>query len=82
MRGCYMIAKVSDNEKSSEVFDVWSEDTKQDAFFFASIHLVEAKALCRKVGKGVIICQGGLNFWGAIMIKDTHFQYASYCTYL
>jgi len=47
-----MIAKVSDNEKSSEVFDVWSEDTKQDAFFSASIHLVEAKALHGKGEKG------------------------------
>lgn len=31
-----MLAKVSENEKNSEVFDLWSEDTKQDAFFTQS----------------------------------------------
>ena len=31
--GCYVIAQVTENEKSSEVFDLWSEGTKQDAFF-------------------------------------------------
>lgn len=36
LHGCYVIAQVTENEKSSEVFDVWSEDTKQDAFFTQS----------------------------------------------
>lgn len=34
--GCYVIAKVGDIEKSSEVLDLWSNDTKQDAFFTQS----------------------------------------------
>ena len=33
---CYVVAQVAENEKSSEIFDVWSEDTKQDAFFSQS----------------------------------------------
>jgi len=37
LHGCYVMAKVSDNEKTSEVFDLWSEDTKQDAFFTQSM---------------------------------------------
>lgn len=36
LHGCYVIAQVAENEKSSEVFDLWSEDTKQDAFFTQS----------------------------------------------
>ena len=32
LHGCYVIAQVGET-KSSEVFDLWSEDTKQDAFF-------------------------------------------------
>ena len=36
LHGCYVVAQVTENEKSSEVFDVWPEDTKQDAFFTQS----------------------------------------------
>lgn len=36
LHGCYVVAQVTENEKSSEVFDLWSEDTKQDAFFTQS----------------------------------------------
>lgn len=36
LHGCYVVAQVTENEKSSEIFDVWSEETKQDAFFTQS----------------------------------------------
>ena len=36
LHGCYVVAQVDENQRSSEVFDLWSEDTKQDAFFTQS----------------------------------------------
>ncbi|KAM7438403.1 hypothetical protein ABFA07_012113 [Porites harrisoni] len=36
LHGCYIVAQIGENEKSCEVFDLWSEDTKQDAFFTQS----------------------------------------------
>ena len=36
LHGCYVVAQVRENEKSSEVLDLWSNDTKQDAFFTQS----------------------------------------------
>ena len=36
LHGCYVVAQVDENQCSSEVFDLWSEDTKQDAFFTQS----------------------------------------------
>ena len=36
LHGCYIVAQIGENEKSCNVFDLWSEDTKQDAFFTQS----------------------------------------------
>ena len=36
LHGCYVVAQTAENERSSEVLDLWSEDTKQDAFFTQS----------------------------------------------
>lgn len=36
LHGCYVVAQVAENERNSEVLDLWSEDTKQDAFFTQS----------------------------------------------
>ena len=36
LHGCYLVAQVDENQRSSEVCDLWSEDTKQDAFFTQS----------------------------------------------
>ena len=36
LHGCYIVAQIGENEKSCDVFDLWSEDTKQDAFFTQS----------------------------------------------
>lgn len=36
LHGCYVVARVGENERSSEVLDLWSDDTKQDAFFTQS----------------------------------------------
>ena len=36
LHGCYIVAQIGENEKNCEVFDLWSEDTKQDAFFTQS----------------------------------------------
>lgn len=36
LHGSYVIGQVKENQKNSEVFDLWSEDTKQDAFFTQS----------------------------------------------
>ena len=36
LHGCYIVAQIAENERNSEVLDLWSEDTKQDAFFTQS----------------------------------------------
>ena len=36
LHGCYVVAQIAENQRSSEVLDLWSEDTKQDAFFTQS----------------------------------------------
>ena len=36
LHGCYVVAKLGEQERSSEVLDLWSDDTKQDAFFTQS----------------------------------------------
>ena len=36
LHGCYIVAQIGENEKSCDVYDLWSEDTKQDAFFTQS----------------------------------------------
>ena len=36
LHGCYIVAQIGENKKSCDVFDLWSEDTKQDAFFTQS----------------------------------------------
>jgi hypothetical protein len=36
LHGCYVVAQISENERCSEVLDLWSDDTKQDAFFTQS----------------------------------------------
>ena len=36
VHGCYIIAKTLDGKKKTEVFDLWSEDTKQDSWFTQS----------------------------------------------
>lgn len=41
MHGCYARAQVGSNQRNSEVLDLWSEDTKHDAFFTQCIgHLL------------------------------------------
>ena len=36
LHGFLMIAQVDENERRTEVIDLWSEDTKQDAWFTQS----------------------------------------------
>ena len=36
LHGCYVVARLVEQERSSEVLDLWSDDTKQDAFFTQS----------------------------------------------
>ena len=36
VHGCYIIARTFDNVRKSDVLDLWSEDTKQDAWFTQS----------------------------------------------
>ena len=36
LHGFYVIAQVTDSERHIEVLDLWSEDTKQDAWFTQS----------------------------------------------
>ena len=36
LHGCYVVARLGEQERSSEVLDLWSDDTKQDAFFTQS----------------------------------------------
>jgi len=36
LHGCYDVTRLGKHEQSSEVLDLWSDDTKQDAFFTQS----------------------------------------------
>ncbi|KAK3753760.1 hypothetical protein QZH41_016439 [Actinostola sp. cb2023] len=36
LHGCYILSQLSETERSAEVIDLWSEDTKQDAWFSQS----------------------------------------------